>query len=321
MAPGTRTGSQALLTYPDQPWRGEAVTHHKTGELVASAPALDPTIEYPKETELVRLCRREAQDGRRVIVYATHTDRRDILPRLEELLRGAGLRTQVLRADTVSPRKRQQWVRAQATNLDVLVTHPKLVGTGLNFPEFHTIIWYEPEWSAYTLRQASRRTWRIGQEKPVKVYFLVYSGTAQQTALALVSRKILASLLVEGQIETDHAIATYDSGGEVFYELAKAILERTETVDVHETLRSLSQAQTHAQELCDTTLTPVLPVPEPEIAPVPAPKEEPVLVAAAIQAPAPASTSPDRIALPTTAPRRRSIAITRPVLAEQTSLF
>src|SRR5579872_695655 len=154
---------QALLTYPDQPWRGEAVTDHKTGKLVASAPALDPDIQYPKETELLRLCQQEAQNGRRVLVYATHTDRRDILPRLEELLRNGGLRTQVLRADTVSPRKRAQWVRSQALNLDVMISHPKLVGTGLNIPEFHTIVWYEPEWSAYTLRQASRRTWRIGQ--------------------------------------------------------------------------------------------------------------------------------------------------------------
>jgi superfamily II DNA or RNA helicase len=284
------TALQALLTYPDQPWRGEAVTHHKTGELVASAPALDPNVQYPKEAELLRMCRREATDGRRVLVYVTHTDRRDIIPRIETVLREGGLRAEVLRAETVSPRKRAQWVRSQAQAVDVLVTHPKLVGTGLNIPEFHTIIWYEPEWSAYTLRQASRRTWRIGQDKPVRVYFLVYAKTAQQAALALVSRKILASLLVEGQVETDHAIATYDAGGEIFYELAKAVLDRTQISDVHETLRTLSQAQTRAQELCDTTLAPK---PVPVAAPTPTPK----------------------------APRRRTIAVTAPVRGEQTLLF
>lgn len=281
---------QALLTYPDQPWRGEAVTHHKTGELVASAPALDPNVQYPKEAELLRMCRREVEEGRRVLVYVTHTDRRDILPRLETLLRDGGLRTQVLRAETVAPRKRAEWVRGHAADIDVLVTHPKLVGTGLNIPEFHTIIWYEPEWSAYTLRQASRRTWRIGQDKPVRVYFLVYAKTAQQAALALVSRKILASLLVEGQVETDHAIATYDAGGEIFYELAKAVLDRTQISDVHETLRTLSQAQTRAQELCDNILAA-----KPVVVPTPTPVR--------------------------TAPRRRTIAVTAPLRGEQTLLF
>ncbi len=243
--------------------------HHQTGELVAAAPALDPSIQYPKEVELLRVCRREAAAGRRVIVYVTHTDRRDIIPRIEALLRDGGLRVQALRSETVTPRKRADWVRERAAAVDVLITHPKLVGTGLNIPEFHTIVWYESEWSAYTLRQASRRTWRIGQDKPVKVYFFVYRSTAQVAALALVSRKILASLLVEGQVETDHAIATYDAGGEIFYELAKAVLDRTQMADVHETLRTLSQAQTRAQELCDTTImaqpvAPIAPTPEPQ---------------------------------------------------------
>jgi len=284
------TALQALLTYPDQPWRGEAVTHHKTGELVASAPALDPAVEYPKEAALLEMCRREVREGRRALVYVTHTDRRDIIPRLEGVLRDGGLRTQVLRVDTVTPRKRADWVRATAPTVDVLITHPRLVGTGLNIPEFHTIIWYEPEWSAYTLRQASRRTWRIGQQKPVRVYFLVYTGTAQQAALALVSRKILASLLVEGQVDTEHAIATYDAGGEIFYELAKAVLARTEVQDVHETLRSLSQAQTRAQELCDTTLVP-----------------PPVALPTPVRTPTP--------------PRVRAVYVTKLVWGEQTLLF
>jgi len=109
-------------------------------------------------------------------------------------------------------------------------------------------------------------------------------------ALALVSRKILASLLVEGQLETDHAIATYDAGGEIFYALAKAVLDRAQMSDIHETLRTLSQAQTRAQDLCDTTImaqpvAPIAPTPEPQ------------------------------------APRRSTIAITTGLRGEQTLLF
>jgi hypothetical protein len=41
------------------------------------------------------------------------------------------------------------------------------------------IIWYQTGYSTFTLRQASRRSWRIGQTKPVTVRFLCYENTAQ----------------------------------------------------------------------------------------------------------------------------------------------
>jgi len=245
---------QALLTYPDQPFTGEAVADPHTGDIVAVAPALNPTVRYPKEGELLRLCRDERAGGRRILLYVSHTDHRDMTPRLEALLRDDGFRAAVLKRDTVAPARRSAWVHEHGPGLDVLITHPRLVGTGLNIPEFQTIIWYEPEFSAYTLRQASRRTWRLGQAKPVHVYFLVYKDTAQQAALALVSRKILASLMVEGYAELDSGLAAYDAGGEIFYELAKAVLSHTRATDVHDTLHEISASTSRHAELCDPAL-------------------------------------------------------------------
>jgi hypothetical protein len=240
------TALQALLTYPDQPWKGETVISPATGQVVATAPALDPSALYPKEQELLRICREEARQGRRALVYVTHTDRRDITPRLLALLRDAGLRAEALRAGTVSPARRADWIREHAPGLDALIVHPRLVGTGLNILDFHTIVWHEPELSAYTLRQASRRTWRIGQTQPVRVHYLAYQGTAQEAALGLVSRKILASLLIEGQVETDHALALQDAQEDVFYALARAVLDRARIEDVHETLARISRAEAAA---------------------------------------------------------------------------
>jgi hypothetical protein len=45
------------------------------------------------------------------------------------------------------------------------------------------IIWYETGYSTFTLRQASRRSWRIGQTRPVTVRFLCYENTAQAGCL------------------------------------------------------------------------------------------------------------------------------------------
>lgn len=53
-------------------------------------------------------------------------------------------------------------------------------------------------YSVYTIRQASRRFWRIGQQCPVKVIYMAYRGTLQADALNLVDRKLQSSLAVEG---------------------------------------------------------------------------------------------------------------------------
>jgi hypothetical protein len=51
------------------------------------------------------------------------------------------------------------------------------------------IIWYETGYSTFTLRQASRRSWKIGQTKPVTVWFLCYENTAQVGCLRRMGRK------------------------------------------------------------------------------------------------------------------------------------
>ena len=53
------------------------------------------------------------------------------------------------------------------------------------------------------MRQASRRSWRIGQRADVAVYFFTYRGTLQAEALHLVKQKVRASLLIEGELPAD----------------------------------------------------------------------------------------------------------------------
>ena len=53
------------------------------------------------------------------------------------------------------------------------------------------------------MRQASRRSWRIGQTRPVKVVFMSYRNTLQAHALKLVAKKMQSSLAVEGELPED----------------------------------------------------------------------------------------------------------------------
>jgi len=215
---------QALLAFPDGCTRGDVVIDKATGRVVAEAPALPADRLYPKERALLELALRERDRGRRVLVYAVHTETRDITPRLRVVLEGAGLRVAVLKATTVKPEAREEWVARQvAAGLDVLIAPPRCVQTGLDLVDFPTIFWAEIEYSVYTLRQASRRSWRIGQARSVEVYFAVYEGTMQAEALSLVGRKLRAALLVEGELPQEGLATQELDDGDLMLTLAKRL--------------------------------------------------------------------------------------------------
>ena len=241
---------QALLSWPDAPWRGEGVADPCSGEILASAPALPADRLYPKEQTLVSLCSAAKAAGRKTLVYCTHTQTRDITDRLREVLSDAGIRAEVLRA-SVSPATRERWIVERAAGLDVLITSPRLVGEGLDLVQFSNVVWYEPEYSTYVVRQASRRVWRIGQTRPVDVYFLVYDGTIQGTALALVASGIRAASMVDGDVLPDETIAAdLDLGRTDFFtRLAKAVLERADVPDLAGALAAAEAEAVRESEL------------------------------------------------------------------------
>jgi hypothetical protein len=57
---------------------------------------------------------------------------------------------------------------------------------------FCTLVFYETGYSLFCLRQASRRSWRIGQTKPCRIVYFYYYDTMQSRAMALLGRKLTA---------------------------------------------------------------------------------------------------------------------------------
>ena len=120
--------------------------------------------------------------------------------------------------------------------IDVMICHPRLVQTGLDLIDFPTICWYETDYSVYVMRQASRRSWRIGQTRPVKVVFMSYRNTLQADALKLVAKKLQSSLAVEGELPEDGLAAYGDDGDDLMMALARKIVsgdgeDEAETVE------------------------------------------------------------------------------------------
>ena len=137
--------------------------------------------------------------------------------------------------------------------IDVLICHPRLVQTGLDLIDFPTIVWDETDYSVYVVRQASRRSWRIGQTRPVKVVFMSYRNTLQADALKLVAKKMQSSLAVEGELPEDGLAAYGDDGDDMMMALARRIVSGGEEEDEAETMEEVfaqaRNAESEAEEL------------------------------------------------------------------------
>ena len=225
------TALNALLLYPDRPFSigplwGVAYdeeTKRRERFLIADPPDLDESVLYAKERRLVEMVQAEAKNRRAVQIYATYTQKRDVTRRLESVLNAAGIKAAVLTTQT-PPEDREAWYERQLkAGVQAFIGHPRLVQTGLDLIFCPAIIWYQTGYSTFTLRQASRRSWRIGQTKPVTVRFLCYENTAQVGCLRLMGRKLLVSMAMEGKF-SDSGLQAMDDGADVLTTLARELV-------------------------------------------------------------------------------------------------
>ena len=108
------------------------------------------------------------------------------------------------------------------------------------------------DYSVYVMRQASRRSWRIGQTRPVKVVFMSYKNTLQADALKLVAKKLQSSLAVEGELPEDGLAAYGDEGDDLMMALARRVVsgdEEDEAETVEEVFAQARDAEAAGEEL------------------------------------------------------------------------
>ena len=157
----------------------------------------------------------------------------------------AGYTVKVLDADKVPTRQRSMDCRQRPwRGRDHLAPQP--IRTGLTLFDaagnhnFSSLIFYETGYDIFTLRQASGRSWRIGQKHPCRVYFLYYQETMQARAMDLMAKKLDASLTLEGQFSSEGLAAMCADTGSVTMELARSLVENVNFGDAE---RGLGQAQ------------------------------------------------------------------------------
>jgi hypothetical protein len=230
-----------LLVYPDHPYglgklygtEFDDELKRKVSFVIAEPRDLPQDHLYSKERRLLQEIKMELAEGRRCQVFAVYTRKHDVTARLQRILNNEGIRTAVLRA-SVDTSKREAWYARQVKNgVQVVIGHPKLVETGLDLLDFPTIIFYESGYSLHTLRQASRRSWRIGQEWPVRVKFMCQEGTMQTACLRHMGKKLLVALTMEGKFAGE-GLQTIDEDEDMLSAMARELVERNgigETAD------------------------------------------------------------------------------------------
>ena len=253
-----------LLAWPDHPYGFGTLygfefnpeTKCRERFVIAETVDLDTSVTYAKEQALIGEIKNQLARGRKCQVYAVYTTKHDVITRLESLMRREGIRVGVLRA-TVPTHKREAWYREQSRRgIEVAICHPKIVETGLDLFEFPTILFHETGYSLHTLRQASRRSWRIGQRRPVEVKFFAYKDTMQEVCLRLMGKKLLVALAMEGKFASD-GLQAIDGDDDMFTAMARELVENRGIGESADSVwRKLCPAAAQASEEKSTEVIP-----------------------------------------------------------------
>ena len=124
------------------------------------------------------------EEGRSVLVFSQFTS---MLALIEEALNARGYKYLLL---TGKSRNREQIIqRFQAGEAPIFLISLRAGGVGLNLTRADTVIHYDPWWNPAVEDQATDRTHRIGQNKPVFVYRLIGAGTVEEVMMKMQAQK------------------------------------------------------------------------------------------------------------------------------------
>ncbi len=139
-------------------------------------------------------------------------------------------------------------LRANGDKYDVIISHPKLVSTGLDLFMFeneddtayetarykfnyNVLDFFQTGYNLFDMRQASRRAWRLGQMWDCFVYYQYYRNTMQHKAMELMSRKLEAALQLEGSFSED-GLAALSTDSSAQMALCKSLSDRIDSEDI-----------------------------------------------------------------------------------------
>lgn len=200
---GNTDGGDYVVAYPEA----------CGGSVVARSQSLPPSVILPKEQWMLDKTKQILSEGRNAMIFAWH---QRLLPRLARLLEAElGEPCPILDPAKVPTGKRQAWINKEIVKQKrrVMVCNPVTIQTGLNnLVYFSDELWMEnPACNPIVYRQAVGRVDRIGQREPTRIWFSIYTGTAQEKLHQLLLHKVAVSMSTDG-LDADSALSAAGIG-------------------------------------------------------------------------------------------------------------
>ena len=156
--------------------------------------------DAPQESSKVRtfldLATELHENGRRALVFSQYVD---FLSIVREELEELAIPYEYLDGSTPAPARQARVDAFQHGSATLFLISLKAGGFGLNLTGADTVIHLDPWWNPAVEAQATDRSHRIGQERPVTVYRLITRDTIEEKIVELHAQKQrLADALLEG---------------------------------------------------------------------------------------------------------------------------
>jgi SAM-dependent methyltransferase len=159
---------------------------------------LTPEHRYPLERRLQDIVRQELAEGHTVMLYVEQNGVRSMADRLALVLQDFA---PWKLPDSVEAEDREDAIRqAVARGHKVIVVNYRRVAEGINLQDcIDAIVWVEMALNLFHLDQASRRAWRLGRDKEVRIYYLAYTGSAAHHKLCKLASESGAAAAFSGE--------------------------------------------------------------------------------------------------------------------------
>ncbi len=164
---------------------------------------------------LVELVSTLRETGHRALVFSQFVG---FLGLAQAALEASGARVLLLHGGTPAAQRATVVAQFQAGGADAFLISLKAGGTGLNLTEADTVIHLDPWWNPAVEDQATDRSHRIGQRRPVTVIRLVARATVEEAVLSLhADKRALARSVLDGAdgaapLDTTELLSLLDTG-------------------------------------------------------------------------------------------------------------
>lgn len=154
-----------------------------------------PYEKVPKLQETINIIRKVHEKGEKILIFTEYIKMQEIL----RLMVRDCFDINPIIINGMTDRRQEQVDRFNnAPGFDVMILSPKAAGTGLTITSANHVIHYTRWWNPAVENQATDRAYRIGQDKPVYVYYPIVADTKGLTKKGTVE-EIVHQLLTEKQ--------------------------------------------------------------------------------------------------------------------------